>query len=206
MPSISTLLVFMLATLALLVVPGPSVVYVVTRTVQHGRAAGLLSVLGLETGALIHVGAAAIGLTALIASSELAYTAVRYAGATYLVLLGVRQLTGRSGLAAHSSPNAAGRGRLFRDGVMVDLLNPKTGLFFIAFLPQFVDPSSGSVSVQIVILGLCFVVLATCCDTTYALAAHLMSRRMQDSRKTQRLVDRMAAGVYVGLGGLAAFA
>lgn len=206
MPSTSTLLVFMLATLALLVVPGPSVVYVVTRTVQHGRAAGLLSMLGLETGALMHVGAAAIGLTALVASSELAFTTVRYAGAAYLVTLGIRQLTRRAESAPHSGPNAAGRGRLFRDGVMVDLLNPKTGLFFIAFLPQFVDPSTGSVSVQIVVLGICFVVLAAICDTTYALAAHVLSRRIQESRKAQRRVDRTAAGIYVGLGGLAAFA
>lgn len=206
MPSTSTLLVFALTTLAVLVVPGPSVVYVVTRTVQHGRPAGLLSMLGLETGALIHVVAAAAGLTALVASSEVAFNAVRYAGAAYLITLGVRQLAKRSALVTTGSAAAVPRGRLFRDGVMVDLLNPKTGLFFIAFLPQFVDTSAGRVSVQVAVLGLCFVVLAALCDTAYAFAADLLSRRLQASRRTNRVIDRASAGVYMGLGGLAAIA
>ena len=206
MPSTSTLLVFALTTLAVLVVPGPSVVYVVTRTVQLGRPAGLLSMLGLETGALIHVVAAAAGLTALVASSEVAFNAVRYAGAAYLITLGVRQLAKRPALVTTGTAPAVPRGRLFRDGVMVDLLNPKTGLFFIAFLPQFVDTSAGRVSVQVAVLGLCFVVLAALCDSAYALAADLLSRRLQASRRTNRVIDRASAGVYMGLGGLAAIA
>ncbi|RJK96436.1 LysE family translocator [Vallicoccus soli] len=205
MPSTSTLLVFAAATLALLVVPGPSVVYVVARSLEHGRAAGLWSVLGLETGALLHVLGATAGLGALLASHPLALGAVRYAGAAYLVLMGVRQF-----LRRHAAPGAAGatpasRLRLFRDGVLVDLLNPKTALFFLAFLPQFVDPARGPVPLQVAVLGLCFVALALTTDALYALAAGALSTHLSCSAARRRRVGTTTAGVYVGLGGVAAF-
>ncbi len=208
MPSTSTVLVFSAATLALLVVPGPSVVYVVARSLEHGRAAGLTSMLGIETGALVHVAAAAVGLTALLASSEVAFSIVKYAGAAYLVGMGVRQVRRRHEpiTAADSVTPAASRLRLFRDGVMVDLLNPKTGLFFLAFLPQFIDPSRGPVGGQVLVLGLLFVALAAVTDGTYAVVAGGLSGRLARSVASRRRVDRTTASVYVGLGGLAAFA
>jgi threonine/homoserine/homoserine lactone efflux protein len=208
MPSTSTVLVFAAATLALLVAPGPSVVYVVARSLEHGRAAGLTSMLGIETGALVHVAAAAVGLTALLASSEVAFSIVKYAGAAYLVGMGVRQVRRRHEpiTAADSVTSAASRLRLFRDGVMVDLLNPKTGLFFLAFLPQFIDPSRGPVGGQVLILGLLFVALAAVTDGTYAVVAGGLSGRLARSVASRRRVDRTTASVYVGLGGLAAFA
>lgn len=208
MPSTSTVLVFAAATLALLVVPGPSVVYVVARSLEHGRAAGLTSMLGIETGALVHVAAAAVGLTALLASSEVAFSIVKYAGAAYLVGMGVRQVRRRHEpiTAADSVTPAASRLRLFRDGVMVDLLNPKTGLFFLAFLPQFIDPSRGPVGGQVLVLGLLFVALAAVTDGTYAVVAGGLSGRLARSVASRRRVDRTTASVYVGLGGLAAFA
>lgn len=155
MPTLTTLLIFAAATLALLVVPGPSVVYVVARSLEHGRTAGLMSVLGLETGALIHVAAAAAGLTALVSSSPWAFTVLRYVGAAYLISMGLRQFRQRHGeVVEGGTGTSVSNLRLFRDGVLVDVLNPKTGLFFLAFLPQFVDPSRGAASAQIVVLGL----------------------------------------------------
>ncbi|HSK25652.1 MAG TPA: LysE family translocator [Jiangellales bacterium] len=208
MPTASTLLVFAAATLALLLVPGPSVVYVVARSLEHGRAAGLTSMLGIETGALLHVAAAAAGLTALLASSDLAFSVVKYAGAAYLIGMGVRQVVRRHvAVTQHGAvPSAASRLQLFRDGVLVDLLNPKTGLFFLAFLPQFVDPARGAVATQVLALGLLFVALAAVTDGAYAVVAGGLAGRLSRSVTGRRRIDRTTAGVYVGLGGLAALA
>ncbi|MBZ2199161.1 LysE family translocator [Occultella gossypii] len=205
MPTAATMLGFCAATLAILVIPGPSVMYVVARSIAHGRRAGLYSMLGLEVGALLHVAGTAAGLAALLASSEFAFTLLRYAGAAYLLHLGVQQLRVRheqvDSPAHRTSP--ASRLRLFRDGVLVDLLNPKTALFFVAFLPQFVDPGRGPATVQVVVLGLVFVLLAALCDSTYAVAAGRLAARLRDSHRTRRRIDRISAGVYVGLAGMA---
>ena len=201
MPSLATLLLFSLATLALLAVPGPSVLYVVARTVEQGRAAGLVSVLGLETGALIHVAAAAAGLSALVASSPAAFTGLRYVGAAYLLWLGVRALrAGRAGAPARLLGAAPYR-RLFRDGVLVDVLNPKTSLFFLAFLPAFVHADAGPVALQVVVLGLVFVTLAALTDGAYALATARVSRGAR--RRTPRGLSRASACAYGVLGVLA---
>ena len=200
MPSGSTLLVFAGATLLLLALPGPSVLYVVARTVEQGRAAGLVSVLGLETGALIHVGAAAAGVSALVASSPGAFAALRYGGAAYLLWLAARTLLRARG----SSPVAAApasRVQLFRDGVMVDLLNPKTALFFLAFLPQFVDPDRGAAAPQVLALGVLFLVLATLSDSSYALVAGSVRGWLGERRRT---LARTSGFSYLGLGVLAA--
>jgi threonine/homoserine/homoserine lactone efflux protein len=204
MPTNATLLVFAASTLALLVVPGPSVVYVVARSLEHGRTAGLMSMLGLETGALLHVGAAAGGLTALLASSPWAFTALRYVGAAYLISMGIRQFLQRHhGAALEGISTSPSKLRLFRDGVLVDVLNPKTGLFFLAFLPQFVDPTRGAAAGQILVLGLCFVVLAVLTDGTYALVAGALRPKLTASSRGQGLMRRVTAAVYTGLGGLA---
>lgn len=210
MPSLTTLLVFGGATLAVLLVPGPSVIYVVARSIAHGRAAGMYSMLGLECGAFLHVLGATFGLAALLASSETAFTVVRWAGAGYLTYLGVRELRGRTVAAAGSESLAhaasASRLQLFRDGVLVDLLNPKTALFFIAFLPQFVDPGRGPAATQILVLGLCFVGLAALCDSCYAVAADHLAARVRGSVSVQRRINGATGCVYVGMAGLAALA
>jgi threonine/homoserine/homoserine lactone efflux protein len=200
MPSAATLLLFAGSTLLLLMLPGPSVLYVVARTVEQGRSAGLVSVLGLETGALVHVAAAAAGLSALVASSPTAFAVLRYGGAAYLLWLGVRTLRRSHGRAGAPGP-AASRARLFRDGVMVDLLNPKTALFFLAFLPGFVHEGAGPVALQVVLLGVVFVALATLTDAAYALAAARMSRRVR--ARGGRRVAYGSAGAYGVLGVLA---
>jgi threonine/homoserine/homoserine lactone efflux protein len=199
-PSLATLLLFAGSTLALLAVPGPSVLYVVARTVEQGRAAGLVSVLGLEAGALVHVAAAAVGLSALVASSPTAFTALRYGGAAYLLWLGIRTLRrGRAGAPDRVAP--ASHARLFRDGMLVDLLNPKTALFFLAFLPGFVHDGSGPVALQVVVLGLVFVALAALTDGAYALAAARVSRSVR--HRSPRPLVLASAGAYGALGVLA---
>jgi len=211
LPSSSALLGFLAASLAMLAVPGPSVVYVVARTTAHGRRAGLYSMAGLETGAALHVVATAAGLAALLARSPALFDAVRWTGAAYLVWLGVREL--RAARARATSPgDPAGedaaqrsprRWRLFTDGVLVDVLNPKTALFFLAFLPQFADPARGAVAPQLALLGGLFVGLAALVDSSYALLADRMSWRLRASERARRYLGRASGGIYLALAGAA---
>ena len=203
----STVLTFCAATLAVLLVPGPSVAYVVACGIEHGRVAALYSVLGLETGALLHVVAAALGLATLLASSETAFLIVRYAGAAYLIWLATRQFSRcrtRTTIARHRRGSVTHL-QVYRDGVLVDLLNPKTALFFLAFLPQFVHPGRGPAVLQVAVLGGLFVLLAAACDTAYAVAAGGLATRIQASPTWQRGIRKTTGGVYLGLAGLAAF-
>jgi threonine/homoserine/homoserine lactone efflux protein len=200
MPDASTLLLFAAASLALLAVPGPAVIYLVTRSATQGRSAGFVSVLGVETGTFAYALAAAAGLTGLVAASETGFTIVRFAGAAYLVYLGVRRLLER-GDVARVAPSA--RSRLFLRGLLVQLLNPKIAVFFLAFLPQFVDADRGSVVVQSLILGTLFTVLAILGDGAYVLAADAVSGRLRRGGGLRRLA-RLSGGVYIGLGVTAA--
>ena len=203
MPSSSTLALFAVAAVTLLVIPGPAVLYIVTRSVDQGRAAGLASVCGVHVGTLVHVAAAALGLSALLVSSATAYHAVRWLGAAYLIWLGVRRLLARD----EDAPAAPGPGtrrhglrRIFAQGVVVNVLNPKTALFFLAFLPQFVDVSRGSVPFQVVVFGVAFVLLGLVRDGTYALLASTGAgwlRRRPRVARTSRLVS---GGVLISLG------
>jgi len=202
-PDAATLAVFCAAALALLVVPGPAVLYVVTQSVDHGRPAGLVSVVGVSTGGLVHMAAAALGLSSLLLSSATAFEIVKYAGAAYLIFLGVRRLLGKGEHAETAGVQRSSRD-LFRRGVLVQVLNPKTALFFFAFLPQFVDTNGAPVSLQLVFLGGLFLVLATMSDGAYAVAAGTMAERLRGSR-TFKSAQRWVSGtVLVGLGALAA--
>jgi threonine/homoserine/homoserine lactone efflux protein len=203
MPDPSTLLVFAAASFALIVVPGPAVIYIVSRSVGGGRQAGLVSMLGTEAGALVHVAAAVIGLSALLVSSATAFTVVKYVGAAYLVYLGVRKLLAPNGDEV-ATPEATSRGRLFWQGAVVSVLNPKTATFFLAFLPQFVDPSRGAPALQVALLGLIFVLIAFLCDGAYALVAGGAAERIRAQAATRRLLERVSGGVCVGLGAAAA--
>jgi threonine/homoserine/homoserine lactone efflux protein len=200
MPSISTLVLFCPAALVLLIVPGPSVLYIVTRSIDQGRRAGLISVLGTHLGSLVHVAAAAVGLSALIVSSALAFSAVKYLGAAYLVWLGVRRWHAGDhlDLGAHR-PNLP-RAHLFRQGFVVQVLNPKTAIFFLAFLPQFVDPERGSVTVQVLILGVVFIALGLMSDSTYVIAASAIGTVLRRNTRARRAERYVSSGVYVGLG------
>jgi threonine/homoserine/homoserine lactone efflux protein len=198
-PSPTTFALFALAAIALLVIPGPSVLYVVAQSVSGGRRVGVASVLGIHVGTLVHVAAAAVGLSSLIVSSARAFEAVKLAGAAYLVYLGVRRLLDRR---AHTAVTAEARplGDAFRQGIVVNTLNPKTALFFLAFLPQFVDVSRGSVPLQIMALGMTVVLLGLVSDSLYALAAGGAGSWLRRRRRVATTERYVTGGVLVGLG------
>lgn len=201
-PGATNLGLFLAAALVLLLIPGPVVLYIFARSVEQGRAAGFVSILGINAATLVHVLAATLGLSALLASSALAFGVVKYAGAAYLVWLGLKKLLGRAEPtgAPEQGRGARGHARLFRDGFMVNLLNPKTALFFLAFLPQFVDPGRGHVAMQIAFLGVLLALLGAITDGCYALAAGTMGNWLKRSPHYLG-IERYASGVlFVGLG------
>ncbi len=197
---------FVVAALALLVVPGPAVVYIVARSIHQGRRTGLASVVGIHVGTLVHIAAATLGLSALIASSAVAFTAVKIAGAAYLVGLGLWTL-----LSRRAEPDVALGGeqnlrRAFAQGIVVNVLNPKTALFFLAFLPQFVDSDASHPALQIAFLGFLFALLGLLTDSIWALAAGTAGGVLRRSRRFVSGQRYVTGTVYVGLGVLTAFA
>jgi threonine/homoserine/homoserine lactone efflux protein len=206
MPDASTFLLFAAASLAFLAIPGPSVFYIVTRSLAQGRRAGVTSMLGVQAGGLVHVVAAAVGVSAIIASSATAFTIVKYAGAAYLVFLGLRKLLARNDEPLDLALTPASGRRLFWQGAVVNILNPKTALFFLAFLPQFVNPSAGAVAPQMLVLGTLLVGLGVVSDGTYALVAAGAGRRLRETAAARRRLDRVSGGVFVSLGLVAALA
>ena len=165
------LVTFMLAAGLLIVVPGPAVLYIVARSIDQGRLAGIVSVLGIALGAVVHSLAAAVGITAVLAASALAFSTVKYLGAAYLIYLGITTLLKKPEVQENIVVEPKPLWQIFRQGFVVNLLNPKTALFFLAFLPQFADPAHGSVPLQTFILGLIFVTIALFSDSIYALLA-----------------------------------
>jgi threonine/homoserine/homoserine lactone efflux protein len=194
-PEPTTLLLFTAAAMALIVVPGPAVLYIVARSVDGGRRAGLVSALGIATGGLVHVLAAAIGLSAFVLSSATAFSVVKYAGAAYLVFLGIRRLLERD--EERVEARERGLRRIYGQGVVVNVLNPKTALFFFAFLPQFVDVGAGHVTLQLVTFGLLFVALALVSDSVWALIAGMGAGWLRAHLSLQRWVS---GTVFIGLG------
>jgi threonine/homoserine/homoserine lactone efflux protein len=203
MPRPETLYVFALACVGLVLLPGPAVIYVVTRGVVHGRRAGLMSVLGVETGNLFQVLAATVGLAAVIASSSEAFAVVKYLGAAYLIYLGIRALLGTEDETEDRMAPPRSDRRLYLDGLLVGALNPKLALFLLAFLPQFVDPAVGPVWLQTLVLGLIFNVTAAIGDSLFALAAASAGGRVRRWLRSRRL-GHASGLVYLGLGAVAA--
>jgi threonine/homoserine/homoserine lactone efflux protein len=196
----STLALFMAAALALAVVPGPAVLYIVAQSVDQGRLAGFVSALGIGVGGLVHVAAATIGLSSLLASSATAFSIVKYAGAAYLILLGVLRLLKREDPAEVLVRPPRPHRRLFLDGVVVNALNPKTALFFIAFLPQFVEPNGTPASLQIFALGLIFIVIALVSDSAWAFTAGTLGGWLKQSRGYLAVRRWVTGTVFVALG------
>ena len=205
-PDAPALGVFVVAALALLLVPGPAVLYVVARSIQGGRRAGLVSVLGIHVGTLAHIAAATLGLSALVVSSAIAFTAVKIAGAVYLVGLGLWTLFSRSVEADVALGGERNLRRAFAQGIVVNVLNPKTALFFLAFLPQFVDPNAPHPAVQIAFLGVLFALLGIVTDSLWALTAGTAGGMLRRSRTFVRTQRYVTGSVYIGLGALTAFA
>jgi threonine/homoserine/homoserine lactone efflux protein len=199
-PDPSTLAVVGLASLALAIMPGPAVLYIVTRSVSQGRAAGIVSVAGIHVGTLVHVTAAAIGLSALLMRSALAFNIVKYAGAAYLVFLGIRTLLADDDADTILAPKSESLRRIFIQGIVVNVLNPKTALFFFAFLPQFVAPDRGATPVQMFVLGLVFMIVAAMSDALYALLSSGLGERLRSSSLFARRQKVVSGGVYVALG------
>ena len=205
MPEPTTLALFFVAALALLLVPGPVVLYTVARSVHQGWRAGILSALAGGLGNFVHVLAATLGLSALLASSALAFSAVKYAGAVYLIYLGVHTLLSKDREAGPAFV-PMNRTQIFRQGLLVSVLNPKTALFFLAFLPQFITPDAGMVAGQTLFLGLLFVVLGVCTDSTYALLAGTAGQLFKRNTRLVKAQRYVTGGVYIALGASAAFA
>lgn len=205
-PDPTRLGIFMLAALALLLTPGPAVLYIVARSIDQGRRAGLVSMLGVHAGTLVHVAAAAAGLTALLAASAAAFSTVKYLGAAYLVYLGIRKLLDRAPAAGGRHGDGPPLRRAFLDGIVVNVLNPKTALFFLAFLPQFVDVSRGHVGTQILVLGGLFVSLGLITDGSYALTAGSAAQWLRRHHRFVAGERWVSGGMYIGLGLAAAVA
>ena len=197
---------FIAASLVLLLTPGPAVLYIVARSVAQGRAAGLASVLGIHLGTIVHIVAAAIGLSALVVSSALAFAVIKYLGAAYLIWMGVRTLMAKDPDAEAPVVRAGPLRRAFRDGFLVNLFNPKTAIFFLAFLPQFVDPTRGALHWQILVLGLTFMGLGIVSDALFALAAGSAGDFLRRSRRFLRFQRWFAGTSFIGLGVTAALA
>jgi threonine/homoserine/homoserine lactone efflux protein len=201
-PDSASLWLFSVAALALLAVPGPAVLYIVVQSAEQGRRVGLASVAGIHLGTLVHVAAAVLGLSALIVASAVAFSVVKYAGAAYLVYLGVRKLLERDSPPSLEHRTETLR-RAFVRGVVVNVLNPKTALFFLAFLPQFVDADSGGVWSQALVLGFVFVGLGLVTDSLYALAGGTAGGLLRRRRRALRYGSGV---VFIGLGATAALA
>ena len=205
MPESSHLYLFVATALVLLLTPGPAVLYVIARSVNQGRVAGIVSVLGLEVGTLFHVGAAALGISALLLSSAVAFSVVKYLGAAYLIYLGVRKLLTREEERDDEVIRRESLKRVFWEGIVVNVLNPKTALFFFAFLPQFVSPARSNVTTQMLFLGCLFVVLATASDGVYALLAGSVGHWLKGNKRFAKGERYFAGSVYIGLGLTTAF-
>ena len=204
MPSLSTYAVFLATAMALLLVPGPAVLYVVTRSIEMGRGGGLASVAGITTATFTHVALAAAGLSSLLLASRVAFDFVRYVGAAYLLLLGARRLLGRGLEEAGDAHAPQTRRRAYTQGVVVNLTNPKTIVFVFAFLPQFVDTDANHAWLQVFVLGISFALLGFLSDSMWALTAGTVADRLRGSAGIARVQRWVGGSVLVGLGVLAA--
>jgi len=196
----SQLVLFLSAALVLLLIPGPAVLYITARSASQGRIAGLISVLAIETANFIQAVAAALGLSAILLSSALAFDVVKYLGAAYLIYLGVRKLMASEDAVETAGFKRESLARIYWQGLAVNILNPKTAFFFLAFLPQFVDPALGNVTAQTLLLGAIFVGMAIITDSLYALLASSLAGRLAGNRGFQKGQRYFAGLVYVGLG------
>jgi threonine/homoserine/homoserine lactone efflux protein len=199
MPEKAAFLTFLIAALALNLAPGPDMLYVIGRSVGQGRKAGIVSALGVFVGCCAHILAAAFGIAALLRSSPLAFNVVRYAGAAYLIYLGIRMLAQKTDLASQQF-KADSLTSIFRQGAITNVLNPKVAIFFLAFLPQFIDARRGSVALQIVVLGLIFNVGGTLVNLAVAYAGGTLGELLRRNQSIPRLQQRFTGTIFIGLG------
>ncbi|MGH2948810.1 MAG: LysE family translocator [Solirubrobacteraceae bacterium] len=206
MPELTTLLLFAATTVALVAIPGPNSLYIAARSASQGRHAGFASALGVEAGTLVHVTAAAIGVSALIASSAAAFATLKWVGVAYLLFLGIRTLTHHHRVADEEDVAPAPLHRAFAEGAFVNVLNPKVALFFLAFLPQFVDADRGATATQTLALGLVFFAIALCMDLLFVVGASALGDRLRARAGFARRERHVTGAIYLLLGGAAALA
>ncbi|MBL8090528.1 MAG: LysE family translocator [Anaerolineales bacterium] len=196
----SQLIIFISASIALLLLPGPAVLYITARSASQGRVAGFVSVLAIETANLVQAIAAGLGLSAILLSSALAFDVVKYLGAAYLIYLGIRKLLSKEKSGTGQEVKRERLSQIFWQGFVINILNPKTALFFFAFLPQFVNPTKGNVTLQNLSLGVLFVLLAFITDSIYALIASSLAEKLNANTNFQKGQKYFAGLVYIGLG------
>jgi threonine/homoserine/homoserine lactone efflux protein len=201
----SSLVLFMTGAMLLLLIPGPAVLYITSRSIGLGRAAGLVSAMGIAVGTLFHVAAATLGLSALLVSSASAFQLVKYAGAAYLIYLGIRTLRGGDTAMLEASNGRRSLQSIFGQGVLVNLLNPKTALFFLAFLPQFVDPARGHATLQICELGVLFALMGWMSDSVWALLAGTFAVHIRGNVRLRSTQRKVSGGALIALGVASAF-
>lgn len=206
LPSHSSLLIFVSAAALLLAIPGPAIFYIVGRSIGHSRSAGLVSALGIGVGTLVHTVAAAVGLSALLVSSATAFSVVKYLGAAYLIYLGVQKLRRHESFDASPDAPRTTITRVFAQGIVVNVLNPKTALFFFAFLPQFIDPARGHVATQILSLGILFACMGTFSDSLWAYFSGTVAHRLRGNPRWMRTQRYVSGGMLISLGVATAFA
>lgn len=200
MPDWSTFLLFTTAVLVLVFTPGPNTLYIIARSVNQGRTAGIVSSLGVEVGTLIHIAAAAFGISALLMSSATAFNIVKYAGAAYLIYLGIKTLLTREKAVEAETVEEISLRRTFLQAILVNVSSPKTAMFFFAFLPQFIDAERGAVATQILFLGAVLVVIGFMSGTFYSLLAGGIGNLLRGNLKFLRAQRYFAGSVYIGLG------
>jgi RhtB (resistance to homoserine/threonine) family protein len=193
---------FLVSGIILNITPGSDTIYILTRSISQGRKAGLYSVLGISTGCLVHTFLASLGLSIVLARSVALFSVVKYIGALYLVFLGVRTLLSKTSLleAAEGAPEACDAWKVYRQGLLTNVLNPKVALFFLSFLPQFIDPGAGSDPVPFLVLGLTFFTTGTIWCLVLSFASSLISRKLRENKKIGRLLNKAAGAVFIGLG------
>lgn len=199
-PDPDKLVIFMVASLSLAVLPGPVVMYIIARSISQGRMAGVVSALGAAVGALAHVAAAALGISALLVSSALAFQVVKYLGAFYLIYLGISKLLDKASDQQALTLVPESLRRIFLQAVVVNVFNPKLALFFLAFLPQFVDPGKGGAIAQVLILGCIFILVASTSDTLYGLVAGSIGNWLKGNHKFWKFQRYFAGGTFISLG------
>ncbi|OUQ88653.1 RhtB family transporter [Brevibacillus brevis] len=204
----STIWLFVVAASTLLIIPGPAVLYIMARSIDQGKKAGLVSVLGVSLGGSVHVLAGAIGVSAILMTSATAFHIVKYLGAAYLIYLGCKTLFSKSDSTASEIPIAPRKKlrKIFYESALVEVMNPKTALFFLAFFPQFIAPTAGSVTVQFLLLGTIFIILAFISDGLYAVLAASMRKRIVGSTASSKVMNRITGYFYIALGIFSAFA
>ncbi len=200
-PELESILLFLTAATILVIIPGPAVLYIMSKSIEHGRKAGIVSVLGISIGGLVHVIAAAIGISAIILASTLAFSILKYLGALYLIYLGIKKILKKTPTPEQQEIGTKQRlSKIFYEGVLVNALNPKTAIFFLAFLPQFISPANGGVTSQIIFLGLLFIVVALLGDLLYVILSSKIASWIKSSKASGRVQRYIIGAIYIVLG------